>query len=76
MATSVCNTKALESLQTCGGKMLKEGKKQLISVVSELRWFVRMLADELGRECQDRILKGLFEMRERVWRPTSERFGD
>jgi len=76
VATSVCNAKALESLQTRGGKMLKEGKKQLISVVSEVRWFVRMLADELGCECQDRILKGLSEMREGVWRPTSEGFGD
>lgn len=76
MATSVCNTKALESLQTHGGKMLKGGKKQLISVVSELHWFVQMLADELGHECQDRNRKGLFEMRERVYRPTSEGFGD
>lgn len=71
MAISVCNTKALESLQTRGGKMLKEGKKQWILVVSELCWFIQMLADELGCKCQDRILKGLFEMRERVWRPTS-----
>lgn len=50
---------------------LRKGKKQLISVASQLHWVVWMLMDE----SQDRNLKGFSEMRKRVWRLTSEGFG-
>lgn len=51
---------------------LRKGKKQLISVVSQLHWVVWMLMDE----SQGRNLKGFFKMRKRVRRLTSEGFGD
>lgn len=50
---------------------LRKGKKQLISVASQLHWVVWMLMDE----SQDRNLKGFSEMRKRVCRLTSEGFG-